>query len=75
MFWFYRRRVTGQLQTGEFLMNGRRRKGWTCRFAEGVRTSVSAQAIVRSNHSCGRGRLERSGVGPCCGQAEGRERL
>jgi hypothetical protein len=32
----------------------------------------SVLAIVRRNRSCGRGRLERSDVGPCCGQAAGR---
>jgi hypothetical protein len=30
MFWFYRRRVTGQLQTGEFLMNGEIGSGRQC---------------------------------------------
>jgi hypothetical protein len=32
----------------------------------------SILAIVRRNHSCGRGRLGRSDAGPCCGQAKGR---
>jgi len=37
MFWFYRRSVTGRLQTGEFLMNGGITRDEDVDIADGVR--------------------------------------
>jgi hypothetical protein len=42
MFWFYRRSVTGWLQTGEFLMNG-----WARRSTKEAHMAVSG---ILENH-------------------------
>lgn len=51
MFWFYRRRVTGRLQTSEFLMNGgiRGRDGQFDILWEPVRGQQFVQSLLLSD--------------------------